>query len=272
MNSAPVYLLDNAAPEAQSRFWALESIFDEATFARVRRLGIRPGWRCLEIGAGGGSVARWLADQVSPGGSVLATDLDTRWLDAGGRPNLETTRHDVVADPLPESAYDLVHARLVLGHLRQRLAVLDRLISALRPGGILVLEEFTNLEGRGQPFLRAPANGDTASLQRVHDACTRFLEAGGVDFTYPWLLPNLLADRGLVGIGAEGDWRFCRGGTAGAQLMKANLEQLRQRLVERGLTVEADANGYVAAMKAPDALFTLPVLVRAWGLRAEKAS
>ena len=64
MNREPAYLLDNAAAEAQSRFWALESIFDEATFARVRRLGLRPGWRCLEIGAGGGSVARWLADQV----------------------------------------------------------------------------------------------------------------------------------------------------------------------------------------------------------------
>ncbi len=105
----------------------------------------------------------------------------------------------------------------------------------------------------------------------MHDAFPRFLEAGGVDFSYPWRLPNLLANRSLVGIGAEGDWRFCRGCTAGARLLKANLEQLRQQLVERGLTMEADANGYVAAANDPDALFTLPVLVRSGGLHAEKA-
>ncbi len=58
----------------------------------------------------------------------------------------------IPVNALPESAFDLIRARLVLGPLRERLAVLDRLTSALRPGGLLVLEEFTNLEGRGSAF------------------------------------------------------------------------------------------------------------------------
>jgi hypothetical protein len=58
------YLLDNSSPETEGRFGGLEACFDEATFRHLTSVGIDRGWRCWELGAGSGSVAGWMAEQV----------------------------------------------------------------------------------------------------------------------------------------------------------------------------------------------------------------
>jgi len=50
----------------RERLGLLERVADPITLRRLQSLGVREGWRCLEIGAGHGSVARWLAMQVGP--------------------------------------------------------------------------------------------------------------------------------------------------------------------------------------------------------------
>jgi hypothetical protein len=50
------YLLDNARAEAGERFVALAELFDGVTCGHFDRLGVRPGWRCWGLGAGGRSV------------------------------------------------------------------------------------------------------------------------------------------------------------------------------------------------------------------------
>jgi SAM-dependent methyltransferase len=66
-------------------------------------------------------------------GEVLATDISTLHLDDLDAPNLKVREHDILSDPLPEDAFDLVHARLVVEHLGRR--SLQRAVSAVRPGG-----------------------------------------------------------------------------------------------------------------------------------------
>lgn len=68
------YLFDQAWRQEHDRLHALEALFDDASAHHLARLGVGPGWRCLEVGAGAGGVARWLADRVGPSGQVLATD------------------------------------------------------------------------------------------------------------------------------------------------------------------------------------------------------
>jgi precorrin-6B methylase 2 len=46
----------------------------------IEALGIKRGWRCWEVGAGGPSVPGWLAEQVAPEGYVLASDIDVSWM------------------------------------------------------------------------------------------------------------------------------------------------------------------------------------------------
>ncbi len=114
------YLLDNRAQETEHRFGALAELFDDNTFRHFDGVGVSPGWRCWEVGAGGPSVANWLAERVGPSGSVVATDIDLSWL-----PEIEPVRFearclDVAVDDPPADGFDLIHARLVLVHVPER--------------------------------------------------------------------------------------------------------------------------------------------------------
>jgi ubiquinone/menaquinone biosynthesis C-methylase UbiE len=139
------YIFENAAPQAGQRFTSLETLYDPWTIRHLEATGIGPGWQCWEVGAGGGSIAAWLGERCGPTGHVLVTDIDPRFLVESAsldQPTIEIQRHDIVADPLPAQTFDLIHARLVLFHLPAREQALQRMMTALKPGGWLVLDEF----------------------------------------------------------------------------------------------------------------------------------
>jgi hypothetical protein len=76
------YLLPNAWHQARERLALLERVLDPGTTRHLDELGVAAGWECLEFGAGGGSIAAWLCARVGSTGRVVATDLDTRFLEA----------------------------------------------------------------------------------------------------------------------------------------------------------------------------------------------
>src|SRR5688572_12972785 len=113
------YVLDNRRVTANPMLEHLSTILDRFSQQRLVKAGLRRDMRCLEIGAGNGSIARWMAERVGFGGMVVATDIDPRHVVAG--PRVKVLTHDIASDvPLPHTSYDLIHARLVLAHLPQR--------------------------------------------------------------------------------------------------------------------------------------------------------
>src|SRR5262249_48285112 len=124
----------------RERLGLLERVADPITLRRLHSLGVREGWRCLEIGAGHGSVARWLAKQVGPQGQVVATDLNPRFLRELAAPNITVRHHDILHDELEEAHYDLVHCRFLLMHLSQPQRAVERMAAAGRHGGWRGLE------------------------------------------------------------------------------------------------------------------------------------
>src|SRR5205085_8877158 len=152
----------------------LEEIFDGGTRGHLARLPLPAGSSCLEVGAGAGSVARWLCERVGPGGRVVATDLDVDLLEKLPEENLEVRRHDIVSGELETDAFDLIHSRLVLEHIPERDAVLRRLVVALRPGGWLVLEDF---DWGSLAVAPGCAGGDL--LERAHAGARQLCGAAG---------------------------------------------------------------------------------------------
>src|SRR5688572_14967014 len=137
-----MYVFDNAAPQAPARLAALADVHDGGTIRHLLALGVTDGWKCLEVGGGLGTVTRWLSDRVGARGHVLTTDIDTRFLETIGRDNVEVRRHDIINDPLPESTFDIAYARLVLEHLSDPEVALDRMVTAVKPGCWLMIEDF----------------------------------------------------------------------------------------------------------------------------------
>lgn len=83
-----------------------------------------------------------MAERVGPTGHVIATDLNTRHLEALKDDRIEIWQHNLTMDLLPERIFDLVHARLVLVHIPERDEALSRMVRTLKPGGWIVVEEF----------------------------------------------------------------------------------------------------------------------------------
>lgn len=224
------YAFDNDDPAAIDRHRCLADMLDGFTTARLAGLGDLTGRRCLELGAGGGSVAAWLAGR---GADVLATDLNVRHLppDRG----YAVLRHDLVAEPLPAGPWDVIHARLLLLHLPQRERIVRRLAAALAPGGALVLEEFATTFRNA--VLCAPASGDASAFDRYLDTLIeRVLPLHGNDPAWARRVHAAMIEAGLVDVDTEVHARSWAGGTAGALLHAANIAQQRDGLRAAGLT------------------------------------
>jgi len=146
---------------ARQRLASVEAQLDPGTIRLLEALGVANGWHCLEIGAGSGSIAAWLSRRVGTSGRILTMDVDTQFFDDRNLSNLEVRQHNLATDELPESAFDLVHSRWVLAHLRDRPAALRQMLSAVKPGGWLMVEEpdFANARN-ASPLFRAIPNMD----------------------------------------------------------------------------------------------------------------
>src|SRR3954447_14510371 len=119
------YALDNANSNGAAHLGGLTGLFDGFTAARMAESGRLAGARCLEIGAGNGSVAVWLADQVGPGGSVTAGDIDASHIPP--HEPLPAWRLDLLREPPPDGPFDVIHGRCVMTHLANRASVLPAL-------------------------------------------------------------------------------------------------------------------------------------------------
>lgn len=256
------YVLDNAAPQTPARFAALAELYDDTSIRHLKRTGVDRGWRCWEIGAGSGSIAHWLCGQVGPEGSVLATDIDTRFLRQSSHSNLTVRRHDISLDPLPDQAFDLVHARLVLVHLPEREKVLDRMIAALKPGGWLLTEEFDSVSQ-----LPAPERYPYETALKTAVALRRVMTERGVDPGFGRALAGLLRTRGLQSISAEGRMLMWPGRGVGTELIIANFQQLRDAILNSGDITASEFQADLARMDQPDFMAPSPVM---WSVAARR--
>lgn len=252
------YTLSNAWDRERERLAAMHRTYGAGTVRALEACGVGPGWRCLDVGAGTGVVAEWLADRVGPDGTVVATDVDTRWLDALRLANVETRRHDLVAEPL-DGPYDLVHARLLVEHLPERQAVIEKLAGALAPGGWLVVEDLD--------WTTAVSDQPWPEYDAVLAAVQGAMRAGGYDGRYGRALPRAFDVAGLVDVmtsfGGEGDRAI---GRAAWRLL---VEPFREALVAAGLVGDDVVDAFLARLDgADDWVLFPPLMVTVRGRRA----
>lgn len=262
----PTYAFANAAALQRQRLLAIEAMLDEGTIRALEARGVSSGWHCLEVGAGAGSIASWLCTKVGPGGSVLATDLDVRFLAELGHPNLEARAHDLLRDELPDGEFDLVHLRLVTAWLGEPQAGLRRLVAALKPGAWLVAEEMDFGSVAADPRLGPDA---CSMFSRVVEAHNSVLSAQhAFDPFYGRRLEGDLSDAGLVDVSSEGRAAMWRGGTAGGTAWLLAFVQLREAIVASGLVTPSELDDVIALCGDPRLSFLSQVTVAAWGRRA----
>jgi SAM-dependent methyltransferase len=279
---------------SRAHFANLGDLFNPSTFRRIDALGIRPGWRCWEVGAGGPTVPAWLARRVVPGGYVLATDIDVAALQEAtdvaalpeatdvaalpeatdvaalpeatdvaalpeaAEPGFEVLQHDVAAERAPAAGFDLVHARLVVMHLADRGAALAAMTGALRPGGWLLLEDADlSLQPLACPDEAGPAEQLANKIRRAS------VGLRGDNLAFGRTLPRLLRGAGLAEVGADAYLPIA--GPDSARLEQTMIERQRDRLLAAGLLTAAEIDRHLADVAAGRLDLTTFTVVSAWG-------
>jgi SAM-dependent methyltransferase len=159
-----------------------DDVYRRPLAVALDRLGITEGWKCVDVGAGGGDVAVALAEIVGLSGRVYAVDSDPRARDVVATSAAEHSQVIAITqageDLLLPELVDLAFCRFLLLHVYEPSVVLARMRRAVRPGGWVVAQEPITSAGRiGGVALSMP------------DA--RHPDVGA-------LLPALVAEAGLV--------------------------------------------------------------------------
>ncbi|HEX8628747.1 MAG TPA: class I SAM-dependent methyltransferase [Catenuloplanes sp.] len=256
------YALDNDAPTANPMHDCLSEILDDFTRRRLLQAGINGNSLCWEIGAGNGSVAEWMAEQIGPDGEVLATDLKIQHIRA--HPGVLPMVHDVAAQEPPVGQVNLAHARLVFAHLPNRRDTLAKVASALAPGGAVVIEDWGHWTGL---VLTSPIKGAAQVYARYQNALLEVFRSFGNDPTWAISAAQAMTELGLVGVDARTESQSWPGGSPGCRLPVVVSAELREPLLGFGATA-ADLDALPEIMNHPQTLVLGNTTVSTIGRRA----
>ncbi|MDH3503074.1 MAG: methyltransferase domain-containing protein [Nitrospirota bacterium] len=232
------YIFDNKSEEREFQRLQLVEAANDPTIRLLEETGIQPGWHCLELGAGAGSMLRWLGNRVGPTGLAVGIDKKTTYLHNDDSPPVQIYQGSFLDVPL-EQSFDLLHSRYVFIHNQEERAILRKLCSLLKPGGWAIFEEpdFTSAT--------LPDQGQETPQGRVNRAiCQMFINVG-LDPAYALRLPHKLQESGFHIVSAQSLMHLCPGNSPMAKVMGESALVLEQEYCKTGLCSPEDIQLYV---------------------------
>ncbi|MFD8204790.1 class I SAM-dependent methyltransferase [Streptomyces sp. NPDC059695] len=244
--------------------------YDDLTLFRLRSLGAGPGWHCLDVGAGTGTVSRRLLREAGVAG-VLAVDRDVRFLAEHPVPGLDVLQADITGPAFAPGRFDLVHARFVLIHLPEPGRMVSALAGLVAPGGVLVLSDAVDLtsDRTADP---APASDGGATADTPYAAAMRAMWQGlrgsiGTDVSWVPSYPQLLRGAGLTAVGAEMYAPPLLRGSPISRFWADTWERSRASMVATGLIDGAGIDAAVRYLDSDACAALSAGMLTAWGRR-----
>ncbi|MFF3456756.1 class I SAM-dependent methyltransferase [Streptomyces sp. NPDC002730] len=236
--------------------------YDATTLARLRELGAGPGWHCLDVGAGTGTVARQLLRRAGVA-SVLAVDRDVRFLAASPTDGLRVLEADISAPDFDPGRFRLVHARFVLMHLPSYRRMITKLCELVAPGGVLVLGDAVDLTTAG-----APSTPYAEVMRAMWEGLRNTI---GTDVTWVPQYPRLLRDAGLTSVAAEIHVPPLLPGSPISRFWAQTWDRARTSIVDTGLVDEATIDTAIRSLDSSECAALSPGLITVWGWKPEEA-
>lgn len=249
----------------QHQVWAREAA------AAWERGGFGPGNHLLDIGCGPGYATLDLARLVGQEGRVVGLDVSPRFVShlqaraaALGLANISVEVQDVEALALPAESFDGAYARWVLTFVRRPEAVVAGAAKALKPGGRLVVHDYSHYTG----VQLAP---EDPAMHRVVEAIVRSWKDGGGDPNVGARVPRMMHDAGLEVVSITPLARIARPGDALWQWPRTFYDNFLPQLVAGGYLAEegrlAFETVWAARAADPAAFLATPPMVEVVGVR-----
>lgn len=257
-------------PEEYERLRAQARVWEPVTARLLDRIGPAPGARCLDAGCGPGETMRLMAERVGASGRVLGIDVDAALgahavatLRDAGHAQCDFASVDLTAgEPMPGAPFDVVYARLLLYHLPERVAVLERLWDAVAPGGHLLVQDYDVGAAGVVPSL--------ASVDEFMRVVIAACEARGCDVHVGSRLPELFAKAGAgTPDGTDVAGRLEPLAVAAPGLLTAVYRGVLATALEHGISTAERASAWELSLQRdaqhfPDRPTRWPLLVSAW--------
>jgi SAM-dependent methyltransferase len=257
----------------RERLRILARTLHSSTAALFDRLHVGAGLRCLDVGCGGGDVTCELARRVGQGGWVVGVDIDDAKLDlarqeaaAQGIANAEFRALDIRVEEVGAD-FDLVYARFLLTHLADPAGAIVALGRALRPGGLLIVEDID--------FKGSFAWPATAAFRRYRELYCAVVRTRGGDPDIGPRLPILLADGGFEQV----DMHVVQPMATQGEVKLINpitLENIADAILHDGLASRQELDALIHELYAfaanPRTVAGLARVIQTWGRRPAVSS
>jgi SAM-dependent methyltransferase len=233
------------------------------------RIGVAPGWRCIDLGCGPRGITDLLSTRVGPTGRVVGLDADAVVLDyarqdasSRGVGNVDFVTGDIFRTGLPAGSFDLVSTRFVLSNVGNAEGFLEECARLTRPGGCAAFQEADISTLHCYPSHPA--------WERLKRALVDILPKAAGDPQFAHGLYRLLRQAGFEDVQYRPFLVGFRSSDPMADYLPATMESFRSVLLERGLTA-SDLTGLIAECRAhlaePDTVSTYHTVVQVWGAK-----
>lgn len=269
---SPNYPLGGTSTE-RDRLLSQAEQYEPTASWLLDQIGVQPGWRAIDIGCGPIGILDLLSRRVGPGGSVIGLEREPRFVEMAraeiarrGLGNVAIVQADGLDTGLEKNSFDLVHERLVLINVSAREAFLTEMLSLLRPGGMVALEDVDNVS-----WLCQPAH---PSWDVLLNAFHTVFHAGSGDGFVGRRLPVLLHAAGVRNIRTKvtvetpplGDYRRTH--------LISLIDSVHDKIIDKGVLAEAELSEHRRALarhlEDPATTVIDKLLVQCWGQKSHE--
>lgn len=269
MSSTGHYPIDRREGEVE-RLQMQAAALEADTRAMLDRIGVAPGWRCLDLGCGPGGIVELLSARTGPTGSVVGLDADAVFLEharsvagARGLANVAFVQGDVYRAGLRRETFDLVHVRFVAGTGGSAEELIAEATALARPGGVVALQESDISTLKCYP--------PHAAWDRLTDVLERAFRCVGSDIRLAQRLYQLARRARLDDVQYRPFLLGFRSDDPMAGFVPATVESVRRTILRERLIDEAELDALLATCRRHladrDTVSTYVTVAQVWGRR-----